>query len=222
MRIVNITANASGAAKAAAAGDLVIIVDVISMSTTAEAVWEKGALAIWGAASEKSRPPLGLTNPYRIGYQAGLQAIEAATSLILITEPRLGSEEERKKNAFSVLQGVAKAGAKVEAILPNIGAETAKMAVWQNKIVLLVTDSGGVAFDAAFNNGAALVLTGTIARTLVQKGSQSAKRIAHKAIMKAKELACNITVVAASSNALEDVLAAEYIARIILEMGFLE
>jgi len=216
-----LTANASGAAQAARQGDLVIIVDVINMSTTAEAALEAGALAVWGAASQSSRSPLGLTDPERVGYLAGCQAVEKETQVVLVTEPRVGSEEERLANGSLALQGLKRAGAKLTAVLPNLGAETVKLASLENKVLLLVTDSGGVAFDAALNNGAPLVLTGTIARTFRQKGSQPAKRIARDAITKANELGCDISVVAASSNALEDLLAAEYILKTIIEEGFL-
>jgi len=222
MKTVNITANASGAARGARQGDLVIIVDVINMSTTAEGALEAGALGIFGAASSNSHPPEGLTNPERVGYLAGLEALKNRTEIVLITEPRIGSDEERRKNALSALRGVERAGAVVGAILPNIGAETVKMTSLENKVILLVTDCGGVAFDAALNNGSPLVLTGTIARTLYKKGTETPRRAAAQAIKKAQELDCAITVAAASSNALEDVLGAEYIARTILELGFLQ
>lgn len=221
MRTVSVTANASGAAKAAKQGDLVIIVDVINMSTTAEAALEEGALAVFGAASKNSKPPIGLIDPEKIGYLAGRKAIEHQTQVVLVTEPRVGSDQERKENAILTLQGLAKAGAQLVDVLPNLGAETVKLGCLKDKVVLLVTDSGGVAFDAAVNNGAPKVLTGTIARTLKQKGNQSAKRIAKNSIAIAKELGCSISVVAASSNALEDLLAAEYIAKTIIEEDFL-
>lgn len=218
MRIVNLSANASGAVRAAQQGDLVIVVDVINMSTTAEGALEAGALAVFGVASQKSS--LSVVNPKRVGYLAGLKAVENKTDIILVTEPRVGTDEERKANAFSAILGMEEAGAKIGAILPNIGAETIKLTSWENRVVVLATDSGGVVFDAALNNGSPLVLTGTIARTLKQKGNQAAKRIAREAVKKAGELNCQISVVAASSNALEDVLAGEYIARCIMEEGF--
>jgi len=221
MRTVNITTNASGAARAARQGDLVIIVDVINMSTTAEAALEAGALAVFGAASNKSKPPANLTNPEQIGYLAGLKAKENHTQVVLITEPRVGTDEERQENAALALQGLQRSAAELAAVLPNIGAEIVKYTSLQNRVILLVTDSGGVAFDAAVNQGAPLVLTGTIARTFKQKGSQSAKRIANYSVAQARMLNCGISVVAASANALEDVLAAEYIARSIIEEGFL-
>lgn len=221
MRTVSVTANASGAARAAKQGDLVVIVDVINMSTTAEAALEEGALAVFGAASKNSRPPIDLIDPEKIGYLAGRKAIENQTQVVLVTEPRVGSDEERKENASLALQGLEKAGAQLANILPNLGAETVKFSCLKDKVVLLVTDSGGVAFDVAVNNGAPLVLTGTIARTLKQKGNQSAKRIAKDSIEMARKLDCDISIVAASSNALEDLLAAEYIAKTIIGEGFL-
>lgn len=222
MKIVSITANTSGAIQAAKQGDLIIVVDVINMSTTAEAALEAGAIAIFGAASQKNSKILAnLTNPERVGYLAGLKALENRAEVILITEPRVGSDQERKQNASLALKGLEKTGVSLSAVLPNLGAETVKFTSLKDKVALLVTDSGGAAFDAALNSGAPLVLTGTIARTLKQKGSQAAKRVARQAIEKAREMECNISVVAASSNALEDLLAAEYIAKTIIEEGFL-
>lgn len=219
MRQVSLTVNASGAAEAARRGDVVLIVDVIDMSTTLEAVLDAGAYRVFGASPVDCRAPVVL-NPEEIGRTAGLLAMQEKKSLVIISEPRVGYDEERKLRSAPVILGAASSGAEVEAIFPNAGAEIIKLADFRDKIIVAVTDTGGVAFDAAFTAGAAAVVTGTIARTMAKKGTAPAKAAAQRAVDAAKAAGMGITVVAASSNSLEDILAAEYIMRMIVKMGF--
>lgn len=216
---VFVTVNASGAAEAAERGYLVLVVDVIDMSTTLESALDAGALAVYGASPDSSRAPVKL-KPEKIGRMAGKLAVANSTSVIIISEPRVGTDDERKARASRALKGVELAGAEVSAILPNIGAETAKLANFTGKVVVAVTDTGGVAFDAAVAAGAVSVITGTVARTLKKRGTVPARSAAIRAIEEANKWDTGIAVVAASANSLEDILAAEYIARIIIEEGF--
>lgn len=217
---MNLAFNASGAVDGARRSDVVVIVDVIDMSTSAEAVLEAGALAVFGASPVGCIAPVNL-NPDRIGYLAGKKALKHKTPLIIVAEPRYGDDEERKKRAEAALTGVIRSGAEVESIVPNIGGEITKLIDFNEKVALFVTDTGGVAFDAAYNNGAPAVLTATIARTPKKKGMEPA----HTGILRAIEAAAKhnsgITVVAASSNSLEDVLAGEYLMKLIIAEGFL-
>lgn len=214
--IVKMTVNASGAALAARQGDVVVIVDVIDMSTTMEAALDAGACAVYGAAPDDAAPPVTI-NPAAIGLLAGQVAREKNTGIVLVAEPRVGTDEERLCRVSEVVSGVVKAGAEIAAVLPNIGAETPKLYDMLNNVVIAATSTGGVAFDAAIQAGAPAVLTGTIARTMRQKGAAPARAAAARAIEKARVLGTNITVVAASGNSLEDLLAAEYITRTIIE-----
>ncbi|WP_078809935.1 hypothetical protein [Selenihalanaerobacter shriftii] len=218
---LNITSNASGAAKAARKGDIVVIVDVIDMSTTIEAVLDAGAIEVFGASPDHISVPVQV-NPEKIGYYAGKNALKNDTKLIIATEPRLGSEEERKENIQLALNGVKRAGVEIEAIVPNLGAEVVKLANFEGKVVLVISDSGGVAYDTAYNYGAPEVITGTVARTLKKSGVLPAKESAQRAIRLAQKFKTGITLVAASSNSYEDVLAAEHISKLIIEEGFLE
>lgn len=216
---VTIATNASGAAQAGKRSDVVVIVDVISMSTSAEALLEAGALAVFGASPDTTRAPVKV-NPEKMGYIAGNFAQEKQTEVILVAEPRIGSDAERLRFSQKAYNGVQKSGNDIEGIIPNIGAETPKILDVKGKVILLVSDTGGVAFDAAWEAGAADVITGTIARTLGKKGEEPARCAAERAIQAATEKNANITIVAASGNSLEDVLAAEYIGRLILMRGF--
>ncbi len=214
---VNITVNASGAAEAAKHGQLVVVVDVIDMSTTLEAALDAGAAAVFGASPDVSRAPVQL-DPERMGYEAGQAALRNNTEVIMVCEPRVGTDEERMQRASKAVSGIRKSGAQIAGVVPNNGAETAKLVDFKNKVVIAVTDTGGVAYDAAFNAGAPAVITGTIARTMVKRGTAPAKASAARAYELARELGVGVTVVAATANSLEDILAAEYIARLIVEM----
>lgn len=214
---VILTTDASGAAEAAARGRVVLVVDVIDFSTTMEAALDAGALAIFGAAPDATRPPVAVA-PFNIGVMAGKAAMKSGTDVVLVAEPRIGSDGERMKSASRALAGVAETGAAIGAVLPNLGAETPRLADLSGRVVLGVTGTGGVAFDAAVNAGAPMVLTGTVARTLQKKGTAPAMEAARRASGAADRLDAGIAVVAASGNSLEDILAAEFIYKFIMDL----
>lgn len=220
MSYVTLTANASGAARAAQEGLVVMVVDVIDMSTTLEAALDAGALAVLGASPDLATPPVSL-DPEAIGRRAAALAVAAGSSVVVVTEPRVGTDEERANNASKVLQGVRLGGAEVTAIIPNLGAETPKICDLTGRVVIAATNTGGVAYDAAVNAGAPAVVTGTVARTMKKRGAAPAKAAARRAIEAAEKYHTGICVVAASANSMEDLLAAEYIMKCIVEEGFL-
>lgn len=219
MSSVLVAANASGAVLGAKLGNVVMVVDVIDMSTSLESALDGGALEVYGASPDATRAPVSL-DPEGSGYQYGMRAKELETTLVLIGEPRLGTEEERKEKMRRFLEGVRKSGAVIEAILPNIGAEVAKMEALKGKVVVAVTSTGGVAFEAAWVAGAPRVLTGTIARTLTKRGTEPLKASALRAVEAAREYRTGITLVAASANSYEDVLAVQEIQKEIINLGF--
>lgn len=208
---IEVLQDASGALLGAMKGNIVVIVDVINMSTTLEAAYDAGALGVFGASPDDTRAPV-FVNPEAIGYHAGKFARSHNSELILVTEPRVGTDKERRKHASRAISGIKKAGINPITVLPNLGAETVKLADFKNKVVIAVTDSGGVAYDAAFNAGAT-VTTATVARSLKKKGLDTV----HDGVVRALSIALGnykgISVVAASSNSLEDLLAANFIAR---------
>ncbi|MDD2402272.1 MAG: hypothetical protein PHI90_03240 [Clostridia bacterium] len=209
---INVAYNLSGAVEAVKMGRFVVLVDIIDMSTSFEAVSEAGAYSLWGASpSEKDLP---YVNPFLIGKKAAQEAKEKATGLIIIAEPRNGSNNERKKRAIKVINGVESEGIQVEAIVPNLGAETAKILDWEDKVVIAVTDCGGVIFDAVYQLGGKLT-TATVARTIKTKGIDVALKGINRTMLMANNLP--ITFVAASSNALEDVLAVHYLAQLMIQ-----
>lgn len=219
-KTLHISYNASGALQAAKRGDVVVIVDVIDMSTTAEAVLEAGALLVLGASPDQTTAPVAV-NPRKIAYQAGKIALKHKVEIILITEPRFCKPEQRLKYVQLVRQGIKQAGASLETVLPNIGAQITKFTDFERKVVIIVSSSGGVAFDAAYNNGAVKVITGTVARTKLKKGIKPIRKAAHRAIKYARNYKTGITLIAASANSYEDILAVEKIAQVIIKLGFL-
>ncbi|RYD02529.1 hypothetical protein N752_24685 [Desulforamulus aquiferis] len=173
-----------------------------------------------GASPDGASPPVDL-KPEVIGQQAAAIALAAGSSVVLVTEPRVGTDEERAKNAARFLSGVRLGGAEVTAIIPNLGAETPKICHLKGRVVVAATGTGGVAYDAAMTAGAPEVITGTVARTMKKKGTAPARAAAKRAVEAARRLNTGICVVAASANSLEDLLAAEYIMKLIIEEGFL-
>ncbi len=213
-RIV-ISCDASGAWQAAREGMLVMIVDVIDMSTTLESALDAGALAILGCSPDYTRAPVEV-NPEKIGQRAARISRENQTGIILVAEPRSGSETERMARCQKVLKGIEKEKGMVEAVLPNIGAETPRMADMKNRVVVAVTDTGGVAYDAAFQVSER-VITGTVARTLAQKGVQPALTAVRRARECFRGEDTGIAIIAASRNSMEDMLAAQFIANLLMQ-----
>lgn len=213
---IRVTTDASGAQQAAREGLLVMVVDVIDMSTTLESALDAGAYRVLGASPDFTRAPVAV-DPEDIGRKAAGVAREAGTGIVVVSEPRVGSDQERLARCQKLLRGIESQGGRIEAVVPNLGAETPRITAMEDRVVVAVTDTGGVAFDAAFqvNPG---VVTGTVARTLAQKGLQPALT----AVRRAKNLMqdkAGIAVVAASRNSLEDVLAAQFIANLLMGEG---
>ncbi|MFW5786721.1 MAG: hypothetical protein ACOCV3_00480 [Halanaerobiales bacterium] len=216
--ILNISANASGAASAARMKNIVMVVDVIDMSTTAETVLQGGADVVYGASPDNMSPPVKI-NPQKIGYLAGVEAYKNQKKIILVAEPRTGKTGWSGLNA--VKKGIKSAGGKIEKIIPNLGQEVQKLACFKGKIVIVVSSAGGVVFDAAFNGGSPAVITGTIASCGKLKGNAPAQKGVNRAIRLAGKYNTGVSIIAASSRAIEDVLAAEFIANLIIKTGFL-
>ncbi|HHV76400.1 MAG TPA: hypothetical protein GXX39_03385 [Syntrophothermus lipocalidus] len=210
---ISVTTDASGAQQAAREGLLVMIVDVIDMSTTLESALDAGATSVLGASPDNARVPVPVC-PRVIGQEAARRAREAGTGIVIIAEPRVGSDQERLARCRELLAGIRAAGGQVEAVVPNLGAETPKLVNMENRVVVAVTDTGGVAFDAAFQEKTT-VITGTVARTLAQKGIQPALT----AVRRARKFLADhegIAIVAASRNSQEDILAAQFIASLLM------
>lgn len=215
MERVTLTRDASGAAEAGSRFLVAVIVDVIDFSTSMEAAIDAGAAAVFGAAPVMANPPVRV-NAFLMGSMAGFEALRLGTEVIVLAEPRIGNKSARREAAAASISGIESTGAKVNYIIPNLGAETSKLVNMNGKVVLGATCTGGTAFDAAVSAGSPAVLTGTIARTMLKNGTASAQAAARRAVREANRLGTGVAVVAASRNSLEDMLAAEYIYKVIL------
>lgn len=213
---VLLSSDAGGAALAGGSGMVVMVVDVIDFSTSMEAAIDAGAASVYGAATDSAGPPVRV-DPYGMGRLAGKKAMRLGTGVILLAEPRVGKESDRRQGIAKAIDGVLSSGARVAAVLPNLGAETVRLADMKGMVVLGATGTGGVAFDAAVCAGSPVVLTGTVARTMKKNGCTCAREAAARAVSEARRLETDIAVVAASGNSLEDLLAAEYIYKTILQ-----
>ncbi|MFZ5688178.1 MAG: hypothetical protein ACOY9Y_08335 [Bacillota bacterium] len=216
--LLTLGAGVSAAVAAVNNGQLVVVVDVIDMSTTLECALEDGAIEVFGASPNGFRSPFEL-NPNKMGELVGKTALHHKTEVILVAEPRLGPEEERINSAKDVLEGIYSVGATVKKIIPNLGKETLQLTEFYGSVVIAVTNSGGVVWDAVVNAGG-LALPGTVARTKKKKGVTPGLTAAERAICMAKQTGKGIAVIAASANALEDILAAQYIFQYIFQKDF--
>lgn len=215
LKKIIVSSDASGAQEAAKAGLLVVIVDVIDMSTSLESALDAGAYAVLGASPDFTRAPVKV-QPEEVGRHAAHLARQTGHGIILISEPRVGTDEERIARCQKIIKGIEKERGFVEAVLPNIGAETPKLANMSQRVVVAVSDTGGVAYDAAFVESQR-VITGTIARTLNQKGMQPAMTAVKRVIQTIEESDQGAAIIAASRNSMEDVLAAQFIANLLLQ-----
>lgn len=137
LKTLSTTYNASGAAAAARQGDVVMIVDVIDMSTTAEAALEAGAISVLGASPDHQLVPVTV-NPEKIGYYAGKKAIKHDTGVIIAAEPRLiNDEDERLSEIQQVLRGVDRAGAEVLRLCPILAGRWSSLRILQARFWLL-------------------------------------------------------------------------------------
>jgi len=209
-----VTSDASGAREAAREGMLVMIVDVIDMSTTLESALDAGAYAVLGASPDFTNAPVKVM-PEEMGRYAAKLARENGRGIVLVAEPRVGTEEERIARCQKIIRGIEKEEGLIEAVLPNIGAETPRLADLSGRVVVAVSDTGGVAYDAAFVESKR-VITGTVARTYRKKGMQPALTAIRRVYENIQPGDTGIAVVAASRNSLEDVLAAQFIANLLL------
>jgi len=212
LRVSSVT-DASGAWEAAKREDLVVIVDIIDMSTTLESALEAGAKAVFGAAPDGIDCPVRVS-PFNMGKYVGQLSLKHNAEIIIAAEPRWAGAREREQKAACFIEGVTQLGAKVAKILPNAGAEISKLHPLKDRLVVVVSDTGGTAYDAAFNAGGN-VTTATIARTANSKGLAPAYAGAERALRQAQEYKKNITVVAASANSWEDVMASHFICQLI-------
>jgi hypothetical protein len=216
---LEVTFNASGAAEAGSRGRVVVIVDVVDSSTSAEAALAGGALDVLGAAPAGVTVPVPV-DPGAVGRRAASVAAKTGTDVLVVSEPRVATDEERRGRTLPVLQALRTAGVGYE-LAPNQGAELLRAANLEGRLVVVVSTTGGAAFDAALAAGASSVGFATTARIEGRTGWDVAAAGARRAIETAREARVGMSIVAASANSTDDVLGSFELARAVVAEGFL-
>ena len=209
--------DASGAADAGARGRVVCIVDVIDAATSAEAALAAGARAVLGASPAGAAVPVAV-DPAAVAGRAVTLAREAGSGVVVVAEPRVGPDEPRATSARPVLEAIGEAAIGAE-LVANQGAELGALARFAGQVVVVVSATGGTAYDAAFRTGAPGVCFATTARVEGRSGWEVANLGAERAAALAREHDAGLSVVAASANSMDDCLAAFEVARILLQAG---
>jgi hypothetical protein len=218
-RRLEVTFNASGAAEAGARGRVVAVVDVVDSSTSAEAAIAGNAAAVLGASPAGVSASVRL-DPGAVGRRAAGVAGKLGTDVVVVAEPRVGPEEGRRAAALPVLQALTTAGVHYE-LTANQGAELENLVKVDRRVVVLVSSTGGAAFDAALAGGAPGACFVTTARVTGRTGWELVGIGARRAIALADEHVRDLAIVAASANSADDCLAAFEIARRVITEGFL-
>lgn len=211
--------DATGAAEAGARGRVVAVIDVVDAATSAEAALAVGAVGVLGAAPAEAEVPVDV-RPEAIAAQAVALAKRYETGVVVVAEPRVASHEERVQRAAPVLKALEAAEVGFE-VVPNQGAGLPGLVKLEGRVVVVVSAAGGVAFDAAITAGAPAACFVTTARIAGATGWDVIRLGARRAMALANANGAGLTVVAASSNAADDFLAAFAIARAVVSEGFL-
>lgn len=216
---LEIAFDASGAADAAKRGRVAAIVDVIDAATSAEASLAAGAIAVLGASPVGSGAPVRLS-PESIARLAADTAAEHGTSVVIAAEPRIGEGHLRRAQAASICSVLDSQGIAYD-VVANQGAELPKLIDLRNKTVVIVSSTGGTAFDAAVASGAPAVCFATTARVQGLSGMQVTALGADRATKLAIAHRAPVSIIASSANSMDDCLGAFEIAKKMIERGFL-
>ncbi|MBK5115930.1 MAG: hypothetical protein JJE23_03315 [Thermoleophilia bacterium] len=219
LRTLEVGFDASGAADAGARGRVVCVVDVVDAATSAEAGLAAGAVAVLGAAPAGVSVPVDV-DPADVGARAAALARESGGSVVVVAEPRVGPAEERIAAARPVLDSLAAAGVSSE-LVANQGAELPALAELSGRIVVVVSATGGVAYDAALAAAAPAACFATTARVVGSTGWEVAALGARRAAALAREHEVGLSVIAASANSSDDCLGAFDLAQTLIREGHL-
>jgi hypothetical protein len=140
---------------------------------------------------------------------------------VVVAEPRVGTDEDRRKRALPVLQALRTASVEYE-LVANQGAELPGLIDVKDLVVVIVSTTGGAAFDAALAEGAPGACFATTARVEGKTGWDVLSIGARRAVDLADEHSTDLTIVASSANSTDDCLGAFELARRVMAEGFLQ
>ena len=139
--------------------------------------------------------------------------------MVVVAEPRIGTESDRHRSVAPVVSALESARVSYE-LLPNQGAELPRFAELTGRVVVIVSATGGTAFDAALAGGAPAVCFATTARIVGMTGWEVTRLGALRAIELARGHGGKLTLVAASANSADDCLAVFEVAKAVIDQGF--
>jgi hypothetical protein len=159
-------------------------------------------------------------SPEAVGTRAASIARQRGTDVLVVAEPRVGPPGERAERAAPVTRALEAAGVRYE-VVANQGAEVGGLAAMAGRVVVVVSTTGGAAFDAALAAGAPGACFVTTARIAGMTGWEVTRLGAIRGIELADRHGGALSIVAASANSTDDCLAAFEVARAVIDQGFL-
>ncbi len=218
---LEIAFDATGASEAGRRGRVVVVVDVEDSSTTAEAIVAGEAAAVFGASPAGSDAPVVL-DPGAVGRRAAAAAGRVGADVVVVAGLGTGGDdEERRERALPVLQALRTASVPYD-LVPDHGLELASKVDIRNRVVVLVSNTGGTAYDAALAAGAAAACFATTAPLQNREGWDVVDKGIRRATALAEQNGADLSIVAATASSAEDGRAAFDLARAVMATGFLK
>ncbi|HEV3474430.1 MAG TPA: hypothetical protein VG602_03600 [Actinomycetota bacterium] len=216
---IEVAFNADGAAEAGKRGRVVVVVDVTGTSTTAEGAEAAGAAAVFGASPAGAEVPIPL-DPGAVGRRAAAAAGRVSTDVVVVvTDSGADEEEERRNLALPVLQALRTASVPYD-LVPSPGAGLLQHVA--KRVLVLVSATGGTAYDAAVAAGSPGVCFAT---TVGIEGRTDADVLdlgVRRAVRLAEQHDADLSLVAANADSNDDCQGAFDLARAIMATGFLK
>lgn len=212
--------DAGGASEAGKRGRVVVVVDVTDASTSAEAAVAADAAAVFGASPAGAEVPVVL-DPGAVGRRAAAAAGRVGTDVMVLAGPDSDEEEERRNRALPVLQALRTASVPYE-LVPDPGIELVGRLNIENRVVVLVSTTGGTAYDAALASGAPAVCFATTIGLQDRDGWDVIEKGVRRAVALAEQHGADLSIVAASATSPDDCQAAFDLTRAVMATGFLK
>lgn len=212
---------AIGASDAGKRGRVVVVVDVANSSAGAEAALAAEAAAVFGASPAGSEVPVAL-DPGAVGRLAAAAAGRVGTDVVVVSEPRADEEEEERRNrALPVLQALRTASVPYD-LLPNHGVELPRLVNIENRVVVIVSTTGGTAYDAALAAGAPAACFATTSGIEDRSGWDVIEKGVRRAVALAEQHSADLSIVSAEANSRDDCQAAFELTQAVMATGFLK
>jgi hypothetical protein len=209
----------TGASEAGRRGRVVLVVDVAGSSTTAVGAEAAGAAAVFGASPAGAEVSIPL-DPGAVGRRAAASAGRVSTDVVVaLTDPGDAEEEQRRNAALPVLQALRTASVPYD-LVPRPGAGLLQHV--GKRVLVLVSSTGGTAYDAALAAGAPAVSFATTMGVEGRTDDEVTELGVRRAVSMAEQNNADLSLVAAHSDSEDDRRAVFDLARAIMDTGFLK